>query len=121
MTRALAAMLALVTGPACALPPTRASAASPAPATAARELVYLPRGACETETIELELYDRATASWLPHPEHPRLTTGTCVSLDASSLLNELRLRCIDPGGKARPSPWVTGFEMAAGGLPCTDE
>jgi hypothetical protein len=121
MTRALAVLLALFTGAACALPPTHASAASPARATAARDLVYLPRGACETETIELELYDRAAASWRPHPEHPRLTTGTCVSLDTSSLLNELRLRCIDPAGRAPPSPWVTGFEVATGGLPCADD
>jgi len=119
MTRALAAALALVAAPACVLPSPSPPAEPPAPAHAARELVYFPRGACETETIELELFDRTTATWLPHPEHPRLTTDTCASLDPSALLNELRLRCLDPTGKATPSEWVTGFEVAQEN-PCED-
>ncbi|MBM4384634.1 MAG: hypothetical protein FJ091_14875 [Deltaproteobacteria bacterium] len=116
MTRMLGLALAIGAAAACMAPPASSAAGPPAQA---RELVYFPRGDCETETIELELYDRASAAWIPHPEHPRLTTGQCVALDASSLLNELRLRCIDPAGKAPPSDWITGFEVAHGD-PCSN-
>jgi hypothetical protein len=117
MTRALAAALALISA-SCAIAPPTARATSSDSAAPARERVYFPRGGCETGTIELQLYDRASASWQPHPERPRLTTDTCHELDPSSLLNELRLRCIDPAGQAQPSAWITGFEVATTTLPC---
>jgi hypothetical protein len=80
-------------------------------------LVYYPAGECRGE-LELELYDRATGAWRPHPEHPRVATGSCHRELPDQLLNELRVRCADPAGKRAPSDWVVGAELARAPTPC---
>jgi hypothetical protein len=92
---------------ACGLPTTRANPAS----EPAHVLVYYPAGACTAE-LEIELYDRAAGVWRPHPDHPRLPPGACAREPSGQLLNELRVRCADPSGARRPSPWVVGAELA---------
>lgn len=57
---------------------------------------------CDGDWIELEVFDRAAEAWMAHPEHPRVPVGTCQEENAGWLLNELRWRCVTPGGAA---PW----------------
>ena len=83
-------------------------------------LVHYPVGACETGHIEIQVFDRETAVWVAHPEHPRIEAGTCQREVAYVLLNELRIRCVDPSGRRTPSDWVSGVTLrpAESGSPC---
>jgi hypothetical protein len=93
-------------------------AAAPAPGDApAGVLVYYPAGKCVGE-LELELYERVAGTWRPHPVHPRVPTGSCQRELPDQLLNELRVRCVDPAGKRAPSDWVVGAEIARAATPC---
>ena len=33
--------------------------------------VHHPKVECGSDQLEVEVYDRATETWIPHPEHPR--------------------------------------------------
>jgi hypothetical protein len=92
--------------------------APPTRAPGERVLVFYTPGACAAGQLEVEIYDRALRSWRPHPEHPRLAPGACVLEAPGQLLNELRVRCLDPSGKRPPSAWVVGAEVAPGATPC---
>lgn len=85
--------------------------------TTERVVVYYPAGECGAE-LELELYDRATGEWRPHPVHPRLAPGSCAFESPERLLNELRVRCADETGRRAPSEWVVGVELAAPAAAC---
>jgi hypothetical protein len=82
-----------------------------------RVTVFYPKGGCETGRIEIEVFVRATKTWAPHPSHPQIATDTCQPEDPGTLLNELRLRCIDPQGKRAPSDWVLGADLASPAKP----
>jgi len=73
--------------------------------------VFYPAGNCATGVIEIELWDRAARAWQPHPAHPRIMADTCQTEDAGDLLNEIRVRCIDPASPARASGWTTGVQV----------
>ncbi|MCG8592030.1 MAG: hypothetical protein MJE66_22260 [Proteobacteria bacterium] len=73
--------------------------------------VLYPGGECETGWIEVERYDREIRAWRAHAHHPRVRADACRREDVSSLLNELRVRCIDPSGARPPSPWRVGAEL----------
>jgi hypothetical protein len=96
-----------------------AAPASDAPATAPPERVrvYYAPGTC-VGLLEIELFDRASQTWRPHPEHPRLPPGACASESPETLLNELRVRCVDPTGRWAPSDWVVGAELGKGESGC---
>ena len=74
--------------------------------------VFYPAGGCETRRLEIEVFARATRTWAPHPAHPQIDADTCQPEDPGQLLNELRLRCIDPQGKRAPSEWIVGADLA---------
>jgi len=103
---------------ACLVP---ASGPQPAISAAARERVrvYYPPGACVGE-LEIELFDRASGAWRAHPEHPRLRPGACAWEEPGGLLNELRVRCVDPIGARGPSEWVVGAELATTHPDCAE-
>jgi len=107
---------ALVAGLACVPPIAPASPAISAP-TPERVLVYYPPGTCPAQ-LEIELFDRESGAWRAHPEHPRLPPGACAWEEPGSLLNELRVRCVDPSGARRPSEWVVGAERAGEAPEC---
>ena len=111
-----AAMLAAACagGGAAAPAPSRADAA-PALSDSAR--VHYPAGACQTGELQVQLFDRASGEWRDHPEHARLAAGSCTRERAELLLNELRVRCVDPSGRLAPSEWVVGAGQRAPGLP----
>lgn len=73
--------------------------------------VFYPAGDCATGVIEIELFDRDVRQWAPHPAHPRIMADTCQSEDAGDLLNEIRVRCIDPASPARASGWRLGVQV----------
>jgi len=55
--------------------------------------------------------DAWQGAWLPHPEHPRVRADRCHAEQSSTLLNELRARCIDPEGGSKPSAWLVGAQL----------
>jgi len=73
--------------------------------------VFYPRGDCSTGIIEVEIFDRASERWKPHPAHPRVPAGSCQSEDPGVLLHEIRIRCVDPEGTVGPSAWRVGFDV----------
>jgi len=109
------ASIAILLAAACA-------AASPSRADQAEEpvLVHYPAGACQTGRIEIQIWNRATAAWMEHPEHPLVEAGSCQLELAHLLLNELRIRCVDPDGLREPSEWVSGVTLRprASASPC---
>jgi hypothetical protein len=85
-----------------------------------RATVFYPLGACATGWLEVEVFERDAGSWRAHPRHPWLRAGSCVQEDPGVLLNELRVRCADPGGVFAPSRWLVGVELrgVAAGSAC---
>lgn len=73
--------------------------------------VFYPKGDCETGWIDIQVYDRDARVWLPHPDHPRVKTDSCEVEDPGILLQEIRVRCADPGNRARVSGWRVGAEV----------
>lgn len=73
--------------------------------------VFYPAGECTTGVLELELWNRVVEEWRPHPAHARIMGDTCQVEDAGELLNEIRVRCIDPANPARASQWRTGVQV----------
>ena len=69
-------------------------------------LVYYPRGDCRGANIELQVFDRDTSRWRPHPVHPLVPVDTCQLEDAGRLLNELRFRCEEPADTDPPSMFI---------------
>ena len=57
---------------------------------------------CEGESIEIEVFERESEAWRPHPVHPQIPVASCQDEDPGRLLNELRWRCVTPEGQA---PW----------------
>ncbi len=103
---------------ACAGPPLGNELAAPA-AAPDRALVHYPAGGC-SGVLEIEVFERVSESWLPHPAHPRLPPGACEEEPAGGLLNELRVRCADPAGARAPSDWVVGAELAGAAAACPE-
>ena len=103
---------------ACAANPPGSELAAPA-ARADRALVLYPAGGC-SGVLEIEVFERASESWRPHPAHPQLPPGACVEEPAGGLLNELRVRCADPAGARAPSDWVVGAELADAAAVCPE-
>ncbi len=91
--------------------------APPAPDGVVRVEVFYGAGGCETRTIEIQVYDRARRRWTPHPRHPRIPADVCRWEEPGRLLNELRVRCVDPGGVRPPSTWVVGVARRAAAAP----
>jgi hypothetical protein len=77
--------------------------------------VRFPAGDCSTHRIEVQVFDRDARAWQPHPQHPQLDTGRCIRMDSGVLLNELRVRCVDPKGRLAPSGWIVGAEVFQAG------
>ena len=73
--------------------------------------VYYPRADCRGDQIELEIWDREDARWRAHPGHPRVPVDTCQLEDAGNLLNELRMRCVEPPESDPPPVWVVGLDV----------
>jgi hypothetical protein len=73
--------------------------------------VYYPRGDCQGQWIELEVWNRQAGRWQPHPVHPRVPPGTCQPEDAGVLFNEIRWRCVEPPGPGPAPSWVVGLEV----------
>ena len=80
-------------------------------------LVQYPAGDCTAE-LEIEIYERGAGAWRPHPRHARLALGACALEAPGRLLNELRVRCVDPLGRRAPSEWVVGASPARSAAPC---
>ncbi len=93
------------------------AASPPRPSGPEPVVVYFPAGDCGG-VLELELFDRARSAWIAHPEHPRLAPGACALELRERLLDELRVRCVDPSGRRGPSAWVVGAELAAAAPGC---
>ncbi len=91
------------------LPGGSACAADGAPDDRVR--VYYPVGECDSGIIEIEVFDRASGTWIQHPEHWHIVPGTCQLEDPGRLLQELRYRCADPKFPARNSDWIVGVEV----------
>ena len=76
--------------------------------------VFYPRGECETGVIEIEVYDRTSASWQRHATHWRVPADTCQAERAGVLLQEIRYRCVDPASPSRASAWTVGVDVYEG-------
>ena len=112
-TRWVPVLALAMLGAACepAVPPAqRAAEGRAAGATPPRlSRVSYPRGGCSTGRIEVEIH--RSGVWIPHPEHPRVFAGDVHLEVTQGLLSELRVRCVDPRGRIRPSPWVVGVRI----------
>lgn len=86
-----------------------------------RVRVFYPAGSCETHRLQVERFHRSANRWIPHPEHPEVEAGRCYWEDESFLLNELRVRCVDPGGAKNPSSWVVGVNLSPTNVSVCDE
>ena len=98
----------------------RAGTSPDAPPTLPRDpyaWVHFPGGECETKVLEAEVWDRAANGWVAHPDHPRIAAGSCHLEERLVLLNELRVRCVDPSGRRSPSAWVVGARARPADLP----
>ena len=93
---------------ACAAPPQAPQVDVPTAPIGETVSVFYPAGSCVTGVIEVQVWDRDGAAWVAHPEHPRVEAGTCQTERSDQLLNEFRVRCIDPDGVKSPSEWVEG-------------
>jgi hypothetical protein len=91
--------------------PLEVACASGAGDSEDRVRVLYPAGECDSHVIEIEVFDRASGKWQPHPEHWRVQAGTCQEEIAGLLLQELRYRCIDPELPSRNSEWVVGVDV----------
>ena len=76
-----------------------------------RVRVLYPRGACATGVIEIEVFERGTGVWQPHPVHWRIPADTCQEEVAGVLLQEIRYRCVDPEAPSRVSAWILGVDV----------
>ncbi len=73
--------------------------------------VRFPQGSCDSGWIEVQVYNRLSDRWVPHPTHPRVAAGQCHIEESGRLLNEIRVRCVDPSRRRRPSAWVVGANV----------
>ncbi|MCZ6465052.1 MAG: VWA domain-containing protein, partial [Proteobacteria bacterium] len=73
--------------------------------------VFYPRGDCRGDALDLEIWDRESSAWRPHPGHPRVPLETCQLEDAGVLFNEIRLRCVEPVTSEPPAPWMIGLDV----------
>ena len=91
-------------------PETPEAAVARAAAEFGDVMVLYPVGDCATGVIEVQVYQRegSAPGWHAHTEHPRVRAGSIQHEDPSKLLNELRVRCVDPEGVRPPSVWVVG-------------
>ena len=76
--------------------------------------VFYPGTGCDSRVLEVEAWAEDRESWDPHPVHPRVVADSCVAENATTLLHQIRIRCIDPAQRKAPSPWRVGLGLAAG-------
>jgi hypothetical protein len=100
----LALLAGLVAGSATAQP-------GGAPAADDPVLVFYPRRDCRGDSIQLEVFDRDTGTWVTHPTHPRVPVESCQVEDAGRLWNEIRWRCVEPPDTDPPSVWTVGIDV----------
>jgi hypothetical protein len=74
-------------------------------------LVHYPAGACATGWLDVETFERQADGWAPHAGGSRVRTGSCRFEPPDRLLNETRVRCVDPSGQRAPSAWVIGVAV----------
>lgn len=105
-------------GPGSGAAPTAALLAAlvlPLEARAEPVDVFFPRGNCASGRLELEMWERgadgAQGRWVLHPTLPHFDVETCQRVESRILLNEIRVRCIDPAGFRKPSSWVVGADV----------
>lgn len=102
---------------ACAAPPPAGPARVAEPRATLVPVLY-PKGGCQTGWLQVQVYDASIGRWRPHPEHPRVRTGTCHREPSQDLLTDLRVRCIDPSGRRPASSWVQGTDLRGGAGAC---
>lgn len=80
--------------------------------------VFYDARACDAPSslLELQVWDRDSASWRPHPRHARIEPDSCQLEDPGYLLNELRYRCIDSRGTRPPGAWIVGARVFEPGV-----
>jgi hypothetical protein len=81
--------------------------------------VFYPAGDCDGGQLEIQIFQRGdgggASTWVAHPEHPTIAPGTCQAEESGVLLNEIRVRCVDPAGAQRPSAWIVGADVSGKG------
>jgi hypothetical protein len=90
-----------------------AASSKPAGGADAHDPVYVfyPRGSCQEDAIELEVWNRESSAWAAHPEHARVPVESCQLEDAGILLQEIRWRCIETTPAALAPAWVVGLDV----------
>ncbi len=73
--------------------------------------VFFSGDGCHSGLLEVEVFDRGSREWRPHPAHWRILADTCHREDAGGLLNEVRVRCYDRNDPGRNGPWKVGFRL----------
>jgi hypothetical protein len=112
MRRAASLLVLGLLGTACGSSGGSAAGGEAAAAdTSAMVQVRFPDGACATGWLEVQEFLREAQIWAPHPRGDRIRTGVCRWEEPDRLLNELRVRCIDPTGRRPPSAWVVGVDV----------
>jgi len=67
--------------------------------------VFFPASECDTDVLEVQVWNRQLGEWQPHSEHPRIFANSCQVEDAGVLLNETRIRCLNGDGSQAEHPW----------------
>jgi len=72
--------------------------------------IYYPRNACESDYIEVQVWNVREDSWYPHAEHSLVPVETCQLEDPGLLLNAIRWRCDEPD-LASDEGWFVGLNI----------
>jgi hypothetical protein len=70
---------------------------------------------CDSQVLEVELWSRSRAEWIPHDDHALILAGSCQIEDAGYLINEIRMRCVDSELAGRDA-WITGVQVFRPGV-----
>ncbi|MCZ6783353.1 MAG: hypothetical protein O7G30_08600 [Proteobacteria bacterium] len=97
----------------CIAAATQAGASGGSPTDPVR--VLFEGRECPSPFLQVEVWDRGQSAWSTHPSHAFILVDSCQVEDAGYLLNEIRIRCVDPDGQPG-TPWRIGVEVFQPGV-----
>jgi hypothetical protein len=72
--------------------------------------IYYPRNACESDYVEVQVWNPRDDAWFPHTQHPLVPVETCQLEDPGVLLNAIRWRCAE-AELEEDQGWYVGLDI----------
>lgn len=72
--------------------------------------IFYPRQACESDHIEVQVWDAREDQWFPHADHSLVPVESCQLEDPGILLNAIRWRCDEPDLEPEDG-WYVGLDI----------